>query len=102
MVVPGLRSRYIIENSLPNAGPESGGLTDNQRVKLCDVLRYNLASARADLLKEPFQDFWDYDSPTWAGEFLDRWTSQVMRSRIEPTASCYSTTSAPERRSPAA
>lgn len=59
-------------------------LTENQRVKLRDVLRYNLASVRAYLLKEAFQDFWEYDSPTWAGKFLDQWTSQVMRSRIEP------------------
>jgi len=59
-------------------------LTDKQRVKLRDVLRYNLASVRAYLLKETFQYFWNYDSPIWAGKFLDQWTSQVMRSRIEP------------------
>ena len=59
-------------------------LTDHQRVKLRDVLRYNLASVRAYLLKEAFQAFWDYDSPVWAGKFLDQWTQQVMRSRIEP------------------
>ena len=59
-------------------------LTDNQRVKLRDVLRYNLTSVRAYLLKEAFQSFWEYDSPTWAGKFLDQWTAQVMRSRIEP------------------
>ena len=59
-------------------------LTDNQRVKLRDVLRYNLASVRAYLLKEAFQSFWEYDSPVWAGKFLDQWTAQVMRSRIEP------------------
>lgn len=59
-------------------------LTDNQRVKLRDVLRYNLASVRAYLLKEAFQAFWEYDSPTWAGKFLDQWTRQVMRSRIAP------------------
>ena len=59
-------------------------LTDNQRVKLRDVLRYNLTSVRAYLLKEAFQSFWEYDSPVWAGKFLDAWTQQVMRSRIEP------------------
>ena len=59
-------------------------LTDNQRVKLRDVLRYNLASVRAYLLKEAFLAFWEYDSPVWAGKFLDEWTQQVMRSRIEP------------------
>jgi transposase len=39
---------------------------------------------RAYLLKEDFQQFWNYDSPTWAGKFLDQWCTQVMRSRIEP------------------
>ena len=34
--------------------------------------------------KEYFQQFWDYDSPTWAGKFLDLWCKEVMRSRIEP------------------
>jgi transposase len=59
-------------------------LTDNQRVKLREVLRYNLKSVRAYLLKEYFQHFWEYESPAWAGKFLDRWSQEVMRSRIEP------------------
>ena len=59
-------------------------LTDKQRVKLKDVLRYNLQSVRAYLLKEEFQQFWEYDSPAWAGRFLDAWCTKVMRSRIEP------------------
>jgi transposase len=59
-------------------------LTDNQRVKLREVLRYNLKSVRAYLLKEYFQLFWEYESPAWAGKFLDRWCHEVMRSRIEP------------------
>jgi transposase len=59
-------------------------LTSKQRVKLRDVLRYNLQSVRAYLFKEYFQQFWDYDSPTWAGKFLDQWCKEVMRSRIDP------------------
>jgi len=59
-------------------------LTDNQRVKLRDVLTYNLKSVRGYLLKEYFQLFWEYSSPAWAGKFLDQWCAQVMRSRIEP------------------
>ena len=59
-------------------------LTDTQRLRLRDLLRYNLTSVRAYLLKEDFQQFWDYDSPTWAGRFLDQWCTEVMRSRIEP------------------
>jgi transposase len=62
----------------------SQNLTPKQRVKLRDVLRYNLQSVRAYLFKEYFQQFWDYDSPTWAGKFLDQWCTEVMRSKIEP------------------
>lgn len=59
-------------------------LTDKQRVRLRDLLQYNLKSVRAYLLKEDFQQFWDYSSATWAGKFLDDWCTQVMRSRLEP------------------
>jgi len=59
-------------------------LTDKQKFRLRDLLRYNLKTVRAYLLKEDFQQLWDYDSPTWAGKFLDEWCRQTMRSRIEP------------------
>jgi hypothetical protein len=44
----------------------------------------NLKTVRAYLLKEAFQQLWDYNSPVWAGKFLDEWCRQTMRSRIEP------------------
>src|SRR5271155_5032781 len=59
-------------------------LTNKQRFRLRDLLRYNLKTVRAYLLKEAFQQLWDYNSPAWAGKFLDQWCRQVMRSRIEP------------------
>jgi transposase len=59
-------------------------LTDTQRLKLRDLVRYNLQSVRAYLLKEQFQQLWHYQSPLWAGRFLDAWCTQTMRSRIEP------------------
>jgi transposase len=59
-------------------------LTSQQRFRLRDLLRYNLQTVRAYLLKEDFQQFWEYNSPTWAGKFLDEWCRQTMRSRIEP------------------
>ena len=59
-------------------------LTRTQRFRLRDLLRYNLKTVRAYLLKEDFQQFWDYDSPAWAAKFLDDWCQQAMRSRIEP------------------
>ncbi len=59
-------------------------LTSSQKIRLRDLLRYNLQTVRAYLLKEDFQHFWTYASPTWAGLFLDFWCHRAMRSRIEP------------------
>ncbi len=59
-------------------------LTDKQTVKLIEVLRHNLQSVRAYLHREDFQRFWEYQSPVWAGRFLDEWCQRVMRSRLEP------------------
>ena len=55
-----------------------------QARRLRDLLRYNLRTVRAYLLKEDFQQFWEYESPSGAGKFLDEWCRQTMRSRIEP------------------
>ena len=59
-------------------------LTARQSDKLDDLLRYNLKSVRAYLLKEEFQLLWEYVSTACAGKSLDRWCRRVMRSRIEP------------------
>jgi transposase len=59
-------------------------LTSHQRFRLRDLLRYNLKTVRAYLLKEDFHQFWEYSSPTWAAKFLDSWCQQAVRSRIEP------------------
>ena len=58
--------------------------TDKQTVKLAELLKYNLRSVRAHLLREDFQQFWEYKSPTWAGKFLDQWCTRTMRSKLEP------------------
>jgi transposase len=62
----------------------SENLSDGQHFRLRDLLRHNLKTVRAYLLKEAFQQLWDYNSPAWAGKFLDEWCRQTMRSRIEP------------------
>jgi transposase len=59
-------------------------LTAQQDLSLRDLLQYNLKAVRSYLLKEEFQFFWEYCSAPWAGRFLDRWCTRVMRSRIEP------------------
>ena len=59
-------------------------LTDKQTVKLSELLKYNLRTVRAYLLREEFQRLWEYKSAWWAGRFLDEWTSRAMRSRLDP------------------
>ena len=58
--------------------------THQQTVKLKELLKYNLQAVRAYLQREDFQRFWEYQSPAWAGKFLDEWSTRVMRSKIEP------------------
>ena len=59
-------------------------LTVKQERTLTDVLRYDLRSVRAYLLKEAFDSFWTYQTPQWAEWFLDKWCTRAMRSRLEP------------------
>jgi transposase len=59
-------------------------LTENQEIKLKELLSYNLKSVRAYMLRELFQQFWDYVNPTWAGKFLDAWCTKAMRSKLQP------------------
>jgi transposase len=59
-------------------------LTEQQETRLADLLKYNLRSVRSYLLKEEFQLFWCYQSPYWAGQFLDKWCTKTMRSKIDP------------------
>ena len=71
------KSRWLLLKRSENLG-------DEQHFRLRDLLRYNLKTVRAYLLKEAFQQLWDYNSPAWAGKFLHEWCRQTMRSRIEP------------------
>lgn len=59
-------------------------LSGKQRLKLRQILQWNLKTVRAYLLEEGLQALWEYRSPTHAGRFLDAWCRQAMRSRIEP------------------
>jgi transposase len=61
-----------------------GNLTTKQAGRLRGLLRLNLRTARAYILKEDFNHFWTYVSVTWAGKFLDQWCEMVMRSGIAP------------------
>ena len=59
-------------------------LSDQQTLKLAELLKHNLQSVRSYLMREDFQQFWEYVSPGWAARFLDQWCTRAMRSKIEP------------------
>lgn len=59
-------------------------LTEKQAVKLSELLRYNLQSVRSRLMREDFQQFWEYFYPACAAKFLDEWCTRTMRSKIDP------------------
>jgi hypothetical protein len=69
-------------DTAPIPAPAAAVIAVLQKLQ-CRVLQA-LQTVRAYLLKEDFQQFWEYDSPTWAGKFLDFWCHHTMRSRIEP------------------
>ncbi len=62
--------------------PENG--TTKQTVKLRELMKYNLRTTRAYLMKEDFQWFWSYRSGAWACRFLDDRCTRAMRSQLEP------------------
>jgi len=74
----------ILKNSRWGFLKRPENLTPKQDLKLRELLRYNLATVRAYLLKKDFDRFWQYRSTRWAGWFLDQWCRKTMRSRIEP------------------
>jgi hypothetical protein len=87
---PSINVNQLPDHSLANCqcrnkrAAREENLKEEQRFRLRDLLRYNLKTVRAYLLKEAFQQLWEYSSPSWAGKFLDEWCRQTMRSRIEP------------------
>ncbi|PIQ43042.1 MAG: ISL3 family transposase [Gammaproteobacteria bacterium CG11_big_fil_rev_8_21_14_0_20_46_22] len=59
-------------------------LTQKQTSKLSELLKVNLMSVKAYLMKEDFQRFWSYKSPAWADKFLEDWATRTMQSNLVP------------------
>jgi transposase len=74
----------ILKNSRWSLLKRRSNLTRKQTVKLRELLKYNLRTVKAYLMREDFNRFWDYASPTWAKKFLREWCTRAARSRIEP------------------
>lgn len=59
-------------------------LTQSQKGRLKELVDMNLNIVKAYLLKEQFHKFWEYNSPTWAGKFLDNWCELAEEADLEP------------------
>ena len=59
-------------------------LNEKQTARLRDLMKLNLSSVKAHLMREDFQRFWSYRYPSWAGRFLDNWVTRAMQSNLEP------------------
>jgi len=59
-------------------------LTEKQNVTLRELVKINLKTVRAYLLKEDFQFFWGYTNATRAAGFLETWCKRTMQSKIDP------------------
>lgn len=70
-------SKYVFLKNAEN-------LTEKQEIKLKELLKYDLKSVRAYMLKESFQAFWQYQSPYWAERYLKLWCNRAMRSKLDP------------------
>ena len=79
-----LRARRRCSSTAAGCCSSVRRISDDQQDRLADLVRRNLRTVRAYLLKEDFQLLWGYVSPYWAGRFLDRWCTRTMRSRLDP------------------
>jgi transposase len=59
-------------------------LSEKQTSRLGDLLKLNLSSIKAYLLREDFQQFWEYTIPAAAEKFLDNWVTRTLQTDLEP------------------
>jgi len=59
-------------------------LSEKQTSRLGDLLKLNLSSIKAYLLREDFQRFWDYQRYDFADKFLENWVTRTLQTDLEP------------------
>ncbi len=74
----------VLKNSLYCFLKNKENLSAKQEENLNELLKYDLKSVRAYLLKESFQGFWQYTYAGSANKYLRLWCNRAMRSRLEP------------------
>lgn len=59
-------------------------LTEKQTARLGDLMKLNLHSIKGYLMREDFQQFWQFADSEAAGKFLDEWVTRALQSNLEP------------------
>jgi len=59
-------------------------LSDKQTARLGDLLKLNLSSIKAYLMREDFQRFWEYKQVRFADRFLENWVTRALHTNLEP------------------
>jgi transposase len=59
-------------------------LKPDQKDRLSTLVRWNIPIVRGYYLKESFQLFWGYRQPWRAKQYLEKWMTSAMRSKLEP------------------
>ena len=59
-------------------------LSEKQTSRLGDLLKLNLSSIKAYLLREDFQRFWCYKRYDFADKFLENWVTRTLQTDLEP------------------
>lgn len=59
-------------------------LTEKQTVRLAELFKINLSSIKGYLMREDFQQFWEYQRYDFAGKFLDNWVTRTLQTDLEP------------------
>jgi transposase len=59
-------------------------LNEKQTSKLSQLLKINLQSIKAYLMKEDFKRFWLYHYKAWADKFLQDWCTRTLQANVEP------------------
>lgn len=59
-------------------------LSEKQTSRLGDLLKLNLSSIKAYLLREDFQQFWGYHRYDFADKFLENWVTRTLQTDLEP------------------
>ena len=59
-------------------------LSDKQTSRLDDLMKLNLSSIKAYILREDFQRFWEYQRSDFASKFLDNWVTRTLQTDLEP------------------